>query len=254
MQRADSMDLPELSHRFTSWVAGKDRAVTAATLRSGRIVWRVDGIGDFAIDLEENTGIYRLHEYASAFSQDVLQEVLLGPFAVLMLAAQGCFCLHASGVELDGKSMLFLGDSGAGKSTLARNLMATGLMRTADDLSPVQRNDGFQHLPGFPQLKVDEALQYSLNEPEALDIGGLYFLEKDDGISMPVAEKAANAWAFEQLVRQTMSVKLFSADLLGEHLRLTSELVERVPCWRVSYPHRDDSIAWMADFLQNAGQ
>jgi hypothetical protein len=250
IRKRDTIEIPGTQSRFSSWVAGHDRAVSGVRAEAGRIAWHVDGIGDFMVDLEESVGFY---DGRTPTAPDALQEILLGPFAVLMLASADCFSLHASGSEIAGKSCLFLGDSGAGKSTIARELMARGFPRTADDLSPVDLADGFQHRPGFPQLKVRDDLQYGLREPQSLEIGGLFFIEQGEDTE-PRAARADRSWAFEQLLRQTMSVKLFNAQLLAAHMRFIGALVESVPCWRVAYPHREASIAWMADFIGDSVQ
>ncbi len=46
--------------------------------------------------------------------------------------------LHASGIEIDGVVVGFIGESGAGKSTLARYLADRGHAVAADDLLPVR--------------------------------------------------------------------------------------------------------------------
>lgn len=62
--------------------------------------------------------------------------------ALAPTSPDGSICLHATGVALDGKAVLFLGAAGRGKSTAALGLMAQGATLIADDLIQLRATAG----------------------------------------------------------------------------------------------------------------
>lgn len=72
--------------------------------------------------------------------------------APIASSALGHLVLHASSADLDGRSVLFVGESGRGKSTLAAAFDRCGYRLLSDDLSPVRFNP-------VPQSPNDNRLQ-----------------------------------------------------------------------------------------------
>ncbi|AZO17093.1 serine kinase [Mesorhizobium sp. M2A.F.Ca.ET.043.05.1.1] len=81
---------------------------------------------------------------------------LLGPVMALALHQRGLLVLHASAIEVDGKSVIFMGDKGAGKSTTAGAMIRAGHRLLTDDVVALDLSDPDRPmiLPGFPQLKL----------------------------------------------------------------------------------------------------
>jgi hypothetical protein len=81
---------------------------------------------------------------------------LLGPVMALALHQRGLLVLHASAIEVDGKSVIFMGDKGAGKSTTAGAMIRAGHRLLTDDVVALDLSgpDRPMILPGFPQLKL----------------------------------------------------------------------------------------------------
>ncbi len=65
--------------------------------------------------------------------QQTLLSYFYGTGLSSILHFNTCFLIHASGVEKDGKLMMFCGRSGIGKSTLAAKLKARGFNLFSDD-------------------------------------------------------------------------------------------------------------------------
>ncbi|RWE75158.1 MAG: serine kinase, partial [Mesorhizobium sp.] len=81
---------------------------------------------------------------------------LLGPVMALALHQRGLLVLHASAIEVDGKSVICMGDKGAGKSTTAGAMIRAGHRLLTDDVVALDLSDPDRPviLPGFPQLKL----------------------------------------------------------------------------------------------------
>jgi hypothetical protein len=87
---------------------------------------------------------------------------LLGPILGLVLHLRGLVVLHASAIEINGRSAIFVGDKMAGKSTTAAAFLREGYRLLTDDLLAIDisASDGPVILPAYGQLKLsDEASQ-----------------------------------------------------------------------------------------------
>jgi hypothetical protein len=73
---------------------------------------------------------------------DLIRVILTGRAMALLLRQQGWLPLHASGVVIDGRAILFLGPSGAGKSSTAAALRARGHTVITDDVAIVRTVNG----------------------------------------------------------------------------------------------------------------
>ena len=113
-------------------------------------------VGTFVIDGTSTIDI----EPAPGVSEPLLNLPLLGPVMALLLHLRGLLVLHASGAELDGRAVVFLGAKGIGKSTIAAGLLDEGHRLLADDVLALDFSDpaGPHVVPAFPQVKlVDDA-------------------------------------------------------------------------------------------------
>lgn len=80
---------------------------------------------------------------------------LLGPVLGFVMRLRGVVPLHASGVAIDGRGVLFVGDAGAGKSTTAAAFAGLGYPVLSDDIVPVaDRRGAPAALPGYPRVSV----------------------------------------------------------------------------------------------------
>ena len=80
---------------------------------------------------------------------------LLGPVLAFTMRLRGLVPLHASGVAIDGRAVLFAGDPGAGKSTTAAACAALGFPLLSDDVVPITATDaGPVAWPGYPRVSL----------------------------------------------------------------------------------------------------
>lgn len=72
----------------------------------------------------------------------MIQILVAGNVLALLLTITGLEVLHGSAVEIEGRTVAFLGHSGAGKSTLAGEACAAGARLVSDDVVAIERADG----------------------------------------------------------------------------------------------------------------
>jgi hypothetical protein len=68
----------------------------------------------------------------------LVRAFVAGKLMAYLMRQRGCLPLHASGVAIGGKGVLFLGERGAGKSTAAAAFYARGHRVVADDVGAVR--------------------------------------------------------------------------------------------------------------------
>ncbi len=113
--------------------------------RDGSVLVRIDGVARLRLEGGHTLVVAPAPDAAPADVALFLQSSGLG-----MLAHQrGLLPLHASVVEIHGRTVAFAGHSGAGKSTLAASLLARGHRPLADDLC-LLRTDRAARIEAWP--------------------------------------------------------------------------------------------------------
>jgi hypothetical protein len=114
------------------------------------------GVGGFLIRGTREIDI----EPAPGVSIPLLNFPLLGPVMALLLHLRGMLVLHASAINVAGRSVIFLGARGAGKSTTAAALVAAGHQLLVDDVVAIDLSiSGDPRIvPGFPTVKLTEVV------------------------------------------------------------------------------------------------
>ncbi len=97
-------------------------------------------------------------EKPEATTDRMLAFPLLGPVMAWALDRLDLFVLHASTVQVNGRTIAFLGDKLAGKSTTAAAFIRAGHTLVTDDLLAVrmQKDKRAMCLPAFPQVKLED--------------------------------------------------------------------------------------------------
>jgi hypothetical protein len=78
----------------------------------------------------------------SVVAAEAMRVLLLGRVMAFLLRQRGWLPLHASGVNIEGSAVLFLGAAGTGKSTTAAAFHSQGHALITDDVAPVRTVDG----------------------------------------------------------------------------------------------------------------
>ena len=245
--------LPEkIISRSSGYVARAERIVEIWSARDG-VVLRVSGFRDFYIS---SCGKAILPVVGDTDLTELEQEVVLGPALALALALGGKWCLHAIAASFQNKGMVFLGESGYGKSTLAAYLdeaVKPGWQRIADDILPVSLGEG--ELTGwthFPQLKLPELMQPSLQLPETLLINHVYLLDPDNSATTPKLKALSSDETVRILLGNAAGSRLFTPELLAAHLAFCAQAARHVTGYRLSYAHQRDILPVVKDLLEQS--
>ena len=218
----------------------------------GGYIHRVPDVGAYLVA----RGASIIIEPEPAAHESHVRLFLLGTALGIALHQRGLLPLHANGIEIEGRAVLFMGESGAGKSTLASWFVGKGYRLLADDVCAVTVVDGRPRvLPGVPRFRLWEdaisrqglsldglSLSYAGDETYrkfdvpvgsgdrvagCLPLGGIYVLERGESNNVtPIAGMAA----LEQLYAHTYRGEYVAHLGLREpHLRMCSLLANEVP-------------------------
>lgn len=155
-------------------------------------------------------------------------EALLGALAVATVYRRGGVVLHAAGVELDGRAVLFVGPSGAGKTTACSlTAGARGFVRDRAVLVPDRKGWAAWALPGW--APIDQGLEPS--SAHRLPVAAI--LAVDQGDTEVVVQRCTAIEAARVLRESTMTG---DASREGELalLDVLAGLARDVPCGSVT--------------------
>lgn len=202
-------------------------------------------------------------------------ERLLELVFVFLWLQRGALCLHASGVSIDGRAVLFTGDCGSGKSTVSAALACRGHDKLADDLSPIVfGSDGAPRVVPFctHQNLASDALvmlgldpggsertpredKYSLHYLSAstapVPLVGIFHLsqnEADDIALSPLTGFAKFTALAENLMHSKETTQLYPRE--GRLMERLAQLGRRTAVLRIDRPRRR-CLAELADIVED---
>jgi len=130
--------------------------------RGDVVVGRFYGLADFEIETAGMDGaMWRVtFHLVPGMPIELIAILITGTVVAYLLSADGRLVLHASAVEVGGRSLAFVGQSGQGKTTMATLICADGYPLVADDLLPVSPNGGeIMSVPVGTELRVREKVE-----------------------------------------------------------------------------------------------
>lgn len=97
-------------------------------------------------------------EPAAGVEERFLAFPILGPVLAWVLNGKGLFLLHASAIDINGRTAVFMGDKLAGKSTTAAAFIRAGYPLVTDDLVAISFANPStpKIMPAFAQIKLAE--------------------------------------------------------------------------------------------------
>jgi hypothetical protein len=191
-----------------------------------------------------------------------------------MLKRRGKFGMHAAAVARNGRSLLLPGSSGAGKSTLTIALIRSGFDFLGDDITCIEDADGLEalafpekidvtdetlslftelscvgrdsRLPGWPKYQLGVSDFYSSRIGWRTTPAAIVFpkvIKQHESIMLPLDKHLA-------LLELSASVLLTDMESTRAHIRVLSELVNKVPAFRLlSGRDLDSSVSLLGNLL-----
>lgn len=179
--------------------------------------------------------------------------------------------LHAAGVVINGRLVVFPSQFRAGKSFLTACLVAAGHRYLGDDIVPVSLDTCKGRTAGFaPRLRIplpdttdEKSKQFiesytalsgkryaylnleqelRVDKNEFLDIGAFVLLEREEGL-MAHLEKLPVATVFQQLIKQNFARELDGARILST----LTQAVSNAQCIKIRYDRADEAVALLTD-------
>lgn len=195
---------------------------------------------------------------------------LLGPILGFVLRLRGIVCLHASGVAIGDRAVLFLGQAGAGKSTTAAAFAQSGYCVLCDDVAALSLKNGqFFVQPGYPRLRLwSKSVVALFGSPESLprivpthptwDKRYLDLAQKDyqfqenslplariyrlsqrlDRAIAPKIERMSSQAGMMSLIANTYTNYLLTKQMRSKEFEVLGKLLHSVPLQQL-HPHAD---------------
>jgi hypothetical protein len=216
--------------------------------------------------------------YQPPLTAEDVATYLLGPVLGFVLRRRNISCLHASGVEIQGRAVCFCGDAGYGKSTTAAALALRGLPVLAEDIVALEESRGeFRAVPGYPRVCLwPESVRMLLGSDDALPqltpVWEKRYLELDGGRAkfsqaklpfgilylfaprsseqgVPRVEKLSPREALLELVQNTYMNWVLNREQRANEFDTLCRLVQRVPVRRIVPDAKPGKIAGLCDLI-----
>jgi hypothetical protein len=244
---------------------------------TGDLVMRFTDATTFLISA--NGASIALVDAPSRYTHDDLAAYALGPVLAVALHLQGAVLIHAAGIVIGDKAVLFAGPAGSGKSTTAAVLHRLGYAFLSDDLIEI---DGDRALPSpacirlwpdvldalygsaaaFPDrapswekkiLRVDTrgpaARGTAGQRPTPQRIGAILFLDPSERGATPRLERVTPRDGWTRLIAEAYTARLPSEAMARTIFEATSALADRIPTYRFFAPALASS-AGLGAFLE----
>jgi len=216
--------------------------------------------------------------YQPPLTAEDMATYFLGPVMGFLLRRRNVTCLHASGVEIQGRAICFCGDAGFGKSTMAAALALRGLPVLAEDIVALEESGGeFQAVPGYPRVCLwPESVSMLLGRDDALPqltpvwekcyleldgqrakfsqtklpMGILYlFAPRSSDHGAPRIEKLSPREALLDLVQNTYMNWVLNREQRANEFDTLCRLVQRVPVRRIVPHAKPEKIAGLCELI-----
>lgn len=198
--------------------------------RDASWLYHASSLGHIAVFNKSHTRCLLYHEpqEADRFGRGTLTRLPSDQIVLArMLPERQALLMHAAGMALDGRGLLFIGHSGAGKSTVATMLAGKGELLCDDRIAVRRWPDGLRihgtwcHSEGSPQVSAAEA-----------PLRALLLLEKADTNRLePIRDRAELARALPLFIIRPF----VTADWWERVLAIMEQIIREVPAYRLRF-------------------
>jgi hypothetical protein len=189
-----------------------------------------DNIHQLAVFNHDYSNIRIYNKTGKSFHKGNLHSLTLFPTDQILLARvladrEGCY-IHASGVVLDGKGILFVGHSDAGKSTMVMMLQDKAKVLCDDRIIVRRWPEGFKIHGTWSHGDVPDV------SADAAPLKAILFLKQDrENRLIPIDHK-------QEIITRLLAClikPLSTADWWEEMLALADQMAREVPCYSLHF-------------------
>jgi len=268
-----SQFVPQTS-AFAEWLSPDGARAASFYRTSGGYLVRFPDLADFEISRD---ALAIACYPAPSVTEATCRNLYLNQVLPLALSKRGKLVIHASAVELPpDHAAIFAGRSGSGKSTLAAAFATAGYPFLSDDGLVVEEDgDGYRAVPSHPSIRLwndsedavigagrrtistDRAPSKTrfdahgpivfCREPRALSC--VYFLGEAADAAVPQFERLAASQALIEWVKNSFLLDPEEPSLLASHFERLTNLVLRLPCFRLHYSRRFAALGSIRDAI-----
>jgi hypothetical protein len=166
-----------------------------------------------------------------------LDQILL----MYILARQKGTIVHAAGMEIAGKGLIFPGISGAGKSTLSRQFTGAknpDLSFLSDDRMIIRKLDGSFRAFGTP-WPGEEKIAVNKSIP----VSGVFFLSHGSRNRIKDIKRQD---VLEKLLRVT-SIPWYDKNVMDDILLFCEDLIYHVPCFELHFTPDQEAAKFLEE-------
>ncbi len=246
------------------WKEADDTVTLGIALHHSGFLLRFTELCDFILDTSQRCISVLPHEQ---LDDHTIEHLLVDQVLPRFLAHEGHLLLHASAVNVQGRTVLFLGKSGWGKSTLAALFHQAGNQLYSDDCVQLkQEQTEWLALPTYPSLRLFEdsiennfpanflsspVSDYSDKqritlpskpETKAPALHAMYFLSdpKNTYTQTEISTMRPGAVCIE-LIERSFRLDLSNRVQSQQLMKVAAALTQSVPAYRLCYPHDFDN-------------
>lgn len=269
---------PKPHHWQHEWKESDDSVTLSMAVHMNGYLLRFPELCDFVLDTHRRHVQIIPHE---ALDENTLEHLLVDQVLPRLLAHEGQLLLHACAVDIEGRTVLFLGKSGWGKSTLAALLHHAGYALYSDDCVLLQlHNSSWQAIATYPSLRLYEdsienifahisvlspVSEYSDKQRVALSIKPLrtapplhamYFLSDPETASADIQiTQMQPANTCIEIIERSFRLDLGNREQSRQLMTSAAVLTQSVPAYRLSYPHNfQNNTRLIAQLIQHIKQ
>ena len=260
------------------WKDSDDSVTLSVAMLENGYLLRFPDLCDFILETRRRHILIIPHETLDA---NTIEHLLVDQVLPRLLAHEGHLLLHACAVDIEGRTVLFLGKSGWGKSTLAALLHHAGYTLYSDDCVLLQsHNSNWHTVATYPSLRLYEdsienifandsllspVSEYSDKQRIALTIASaqaapplhaLYFLSDPQKASADIQiTKMQPANTCIEIIERSFRLDLGNRMQSKQLMISAAALTQSIPAYRLSYLHDfQNNSRLLAQLIQHIQQ
>lgn len=238
----------------------------------GYIWFNIRDIGIYKIENGENITI----ECYGDIKLDDIKLYLLGSCLGIVLLEKDKLPIHGGSININNKGIILMGNKGAGKSTLTSALRLKGYNLISDDISVVEKCNGYIIKSGYPRQKlcedamsklgyvkekfetiiVDNKVKYTIPAEDKFinkdsDLNTIFYLSTGNVENVKCIELKGKE-KLEILIENIYRIEVFRAlGIQSKHIKQYLDIVKQIPMYKIERPKKGFTINEQIKLIEN---